>query len=90
MKVMFLARNIEYEGPIGIMYLSAMLKPKIHRSFEEYKKSKSPTINYFYEKLLLPENLMNTRIARQVARQRTKFMHHFLIEFFKEWKGKDL
>ncbi|MCW1296481.1 MAG: B12-binding domain-containing radical SAM protein [Candidatus Parvarchaeota archaeon] len=32
MKVLFLAKNIEYEGPIGIMYLSAILKQHGHET----------------------------------------------------------
>ncbi len=65
-------------------------KPKFHKSFEEYKKSKSTSINHFYEKLLLLKDLMNTKTAKKIAERRHKFMKEFLDEFFKEWDGKDI
>ena len=57
----------------------------MHSSFEEYKNNKSPTINHFYEKLLLLEKLMNTHYAKRIAELRTKFMKKFLSEFYLEW-----
>ena len=65
------------------------VKPKLHKTFKEYKRAKSTSINHFYEKLLLLKNLMNTKTAKNIAEERHKFMKQFLNRFFKEWRGKD-
>ncbi|MBK7452575.1 MAG: HD domain-containing protein [Anaerolineales bacterium] len=63
---------------------------KMHASFEEYKKSKSATINHFYEKLLLLKDMMNTGTAKRIAEQRHEVMLSFLSQFMNEWEGKDI
>ena len=65
------------------------IKPKLHKTFEEYKKAESTSINHFYEKLLLLKNLMNTKTAKKIAKERHDFMKQFLDRFFKEWDCKD-
>jgi uncharacterized protein len=62
-------------------------KPVLHRSFVHYKKSKSHSINHFYEKLLLLKSRMNTRGGRRLAVSRHRFMRDFLMQFFAEWKS---
>jgi uncharacterized protein len=63
---------------------------QMHASFEEYKNSKSATINHFYEKLLLLKDKMNTPAAKRIAEQRHEIMLRFLDQFMNEWDGKDL
>ena len=63
---------------------------KMHASFEEYKNSKSATINHFYEKLLLLKDMMNTTTAKRIAEQRHEVMLSFLSQFMNEWEGKDI
>ena len=63
---------------------------QMHASFEEYKNSKSATINHFYEKLLLLKYKMNTATAKRIAEQRHEVMLRFLDQFMKEWEGRDL
>ena len=65
------------------------IKLKLHKTFEEYKKAESTSINHFYEKLLLLKDLMNTKTAKKIAEKRHKFMEQFLDRFFKEWNCKD-
>ena len=64
--------------------------PNMHASFEEYKSSKSATINHFYEKLLLLKDMMNTPAAKKIAEQRHEIMLRFLDQFMKEWEGEDV
>ncbi len=71
------------------MYDPEMLN-QMHASFEEYKNSKSATINHFYEKLLLLKGMMNTPTAKIIAEQRHEVMLRFLDQFMKEWEGKDV
>lgn len=59
-----------------------------HQSKEEYKKSNSPTINHFYEKLLLLKDNMHTKTARDIALHRHEFMVNYLNKFYKEWNGE--
>ena len=55
---------------------------------EEYKNSNAPTINHFYEKLLLLKDRMNTNSGKRLADQRHKFMELFLDQFYSEWNGQ--
>lgn len=57
-------------------------------SKEEYKKSESPTINHFYEKLLKLKDLMNTVSGRELALRRHDYMKGFLDQFLDEWAGE--
>lgn len=82
------ARTFAYGGHKGREIYNPNIKPERHKSFEEYKNSKSPTINHFYEKLLLLKNLMNTKTGRRIAEERHIFMEQFLDKFFKEREGK--
>jgi len=66
------------------------IKPKLNMSKEEYKNSTAPTINHFYEKLLLLKDKMNTETGRKLAEGRHEFMLEYLKHFFSEWEGKIL
>jgi uncharacterized protein len=54
----------------------------------EYKKSTAPTINHFYEKLLLLKDQMNTKTGKRMAQKRHEFMEDYLAQFYNEWNGK--
>ena len=55
---------------------------------EEYKKSDAPSLNHFYEKLLLLKDKMNTNTGKALAIHRHNFMEQYLAEFYKEWNGE--
>ena len=83
-----IARTFAYGGSRGREMYNPEIKPGRHETFEHYKKNQGPTINHFYEKLLLLKNLMNTQTARRMAEARHQFMEEFLRRFFQEWEGK--
>lgn len=83
-----IARTFSYGGYKGREIYNPNIKPEKHNSFEQYKNSKGPTINHFYEKLLLLKDLMNTKTAKKLAEERHRFMEEFLKQFFKEWSGQ--
>ncbi len=65
-------------------------QPQLHATFEQYKNSKSATVNHFYEKLLLLKDMMNTKAAKHIAEQRHQVMLNFLDQFMNEWEGRDI
>jgi uncharacterized protein len=78
------ARAFAYGGYKNRPLYDPEVKPIVHTSFEEYKKNTSPTINHFYEKLLLLRERMNTQAAQKMAIKRHNFMVDFLNTFFEE------
>ncbi len=83
-----IARAFAYGGKKGRSIYNPEIKPNVNLSYEKYRKSVGPTINHFYEKLLLLKDKMNTEPARRIAEHRHKFMEEFLEEFYREWEGK--
>lgn len=84
-----IARAFTYGGYKGLPMHNPTLEPKLHSSFEEYKKHKGSTVNHFYEKLLLLKDLMNTNTGRKLAETRHQFMENFLNQFFLDWGSID-
>jgi uncharacterized protein len=82
-----IARAFNYGGFKGRELFNPSVKPVIGMTVEQYKNSHAPTINHFYEKLLLLKDRMNTETGRKMALQRHLFMEHYLDEFFSEWNG---
>lgn len=83
-----IGRTFAYGGHKGREMYNPNIKPEFHTTAEQYKNNVTPTINHFYEKLLLLKDLMNTNTAKKMAVRRHKFMEEFLKEFFKEWNGQ--
>ncbi|MGY5845875.1 HD domain-containing protein [Salegentibacter sp. HM20] len=82
-----IARTFNYGGFKGRALYDPAIKPNLNMSKEEYKNSTAPTINHFYEKLLLLKDLMNTRTGKKLAEDRHNFMEAYLEQFFAEWEG---
>lgn len=82
-----IARTFAYGGSKGRPIYLPGIKPENHDNFESYKKTSAPTINHFYEKLLLLRNRLNTTTAIEIAKNRHTFMETFLEQFFKEWNS---
>ncbi len=83
-----IARTFNYGGFKNRTIYNPEIAPHLNMSKEVYKKSDSPTINHFYEKLLLLKDLMLTNAGRKIAQQRHQFMEDFLSQFYDEWEGK--
>lgn len=83
-----IARTFNYGGFKNRAIYDPNIPPKLNMTKEEYKKSTAPTINHFYEKLLLLKDRMNTVTGRKMAERRHQFMEQFLEEFYKEWEGE--
>ncbi|MEN8117767.1 MAG: HD domain-containing protein [Bacteroidota bacterium] len=83
-----IARTFAYGGSKGRLMYHPDIKPEMHASFEDYKKTTAPTINHFYEKLLLLKDRLNTKTAKNMAETRHRFMENFLKQFFNEWDNK--
>jgi uncharacterized protein len=82
-----IARTFAYGGHKSRLIYDPEIKPVAHKSFQEYKGSAAPTINHFYEKLLLLKDRMNTQTAKEIAEKRHKFMADYLEQFFAEWEA---
>jgi len=80
-----IARTFNYGGYKGRELYNPSIKPSVGMTAKEYKNSNTPTINHFYEKLLLLKDRMNTDTGRRMAEQRHQFMERYLEQFFKEW-----
>jgi len=82
-----IARTFNYGGHKGREIFNPNIKPNLKMTKEEYKKSTAPTLNHFYEKLLLLKDRMNTKTGKSMAEKRHEFMEQYLEEFYLEWEG---
>ena len=83
-----IARTFNYGGFKNRAIYDPSIAPNLNMTKEEYKKSTAPTINHFYEKLLLLKDLMNTQSGKRIAEQRHHYMEGFLNQFYSEWNGQ--
>lgn len=83
-----IARCFNYGGFKNRALYNPEIQPNLNMSKEEYKKSDSPTLNHFYEKLLLLKDKMNTPTGRKIAEARHQYMQDFLSQFYAEWNGE--
>ena len=82
-----IARAFNYGGYKNREIYNPEIAPNLQMTKEEYKKSQAPSINHFYEKLLLLKDKMNTESGKKLAEKRHQFMMDYLEQFYKEWNG---
>tara|TARA_R110002051_G_scaffold301461_1_gene369326 strand:- start:210 stop:869 length:660 start_codon:yes stop_codon:yes gene_type:complete len=80
-----IARAFNYGGFKNRELYNPDISPNLKMTKEEYKKSSAPTINHFYEKLLLLKDKMNTSTGKKLAEERHQFILIYLEQFYKEW-----
>lgn len=83
-----IARCFNYGGFKNRKLFDPSIKPNLEMTKEEYKNSTAPTINHFYEKLLLLKDTMNTKTGKRIAEKRHAYMLQYLDQFYAEWDGK--
>jgi uncharacterized protein len=83
-----IARAFTYGGYKNRVLYDPAIPTNLNMSKEEYKNTTAPTLNHFYEKLLLLKDLMKTATGKLMAQQRHEFMLSYLDQFYAEWEGK--
>jgi len=83
-----IARAFTYGGYKNRVLYDPAIKPNLNMSMEEYKNTTAPTINHFYEKLLLLKDLMKTQTGKAMAEKRHQVMIDYLEHFYAEWEGR--
>ena len=83
-----IARTFNYGGFKNRKIYDPDIAPQLDMTPEEYRASAAPTINHFYEKLLLLKDRMHTKTGKKLAAARHDYMLQFLTQFYKEWDGK--
>lgn len=83
-----IARTFNYGGFKNREMYNPKIAPNLNMTKEEYRNSTAPTINHFYEKLLLLKDRMNTETGKRMAAERHRFMEFYLENFYAEWEGE--
>jgi uncharacterized protein len=83
-----IARCFTFGGAKGRVIYDPNIKPKTNKTKQEYLADKPPSLNHFYEKLLLLQNIMQTAEGKRLAAGRHNYLQGFLDQFHAEWEGK--
>jgi uncharacterized protein len=83
-----IARTFNYGGYKNRPLCDPNIPARDNLTKEAYTKADGPTINHFYEKLLLLKDKMNTETGKCIAEERHIFMLDFLSRFYNEWEGE--
>ena len=82
-----ISRCFNYGGFKNRALYDPEIIPDLNMTKEQYKNSDAPTLNHFYEKLLLLKDQMNTASGKKIAAERHQYMEEFLKQFYDEWDG---
>lgn len=77
-------RCLEYGFKCGREVFNVNRLPNSELDVETYKTADTPSINHFFEKLLLIKGLMMTKPGEQMAQKRHNALVNFLENFFEE------
>ncbi len=80
-----IARTFAYWWKVKRPIYDPNISPRKNLNCEQYYSSKNHSINHFYEKLLKLKDIMNTKLWKEIAEKRHKFMEEYLEQFFAEW-----
>ena len=83
-----IARCFNYGGFKNRALYNPAITPNLSMTKDEYKNSDAPTLNHFYEKLLLLKDKMKTETGKKIAKARHQYMENFLSQFYAEWEGE--
>jgi uncharacterized protein len=83
-----IARVFNYGGFKNRPLYNPEIAPNLTMTKEEYKNNVAPTLNHFYEKLLLLSDKMNTETGKKIAQKRHEYMEGFLEQFYAEWNAE--
>lgn len=85
-----IARVFSTGGNINRILHDPNSKPRLKLKKVEYqfRKQEGTSLNYFYEKVIKIPNMLNTDIAKKMAKSRIKFLEVYLKEFYAEWDGE--
>jgi len=83
----WIARTFTYRGHFGRQIYNPNINPNLDMTKQEYKDSTAPSLNHFYEKLLLLKDKMNTETWKNIAEERHKYMEEYLKQFHNEWEA---
>lgn len=83
-----IARMFNYGGFKNRPIYNPEIAPNLKMDKEAYKNNNAPTLNHFYEKLLLLKDKMNTDTGKKLAEDRHNYMVRFLSQFYAEWDGQ--
>lgn len=81
-----IGRSFAYGGAHNIKMYDDKIPLNEESDYIEGKNDAS-TIHHFYHKLFKLADNMNTKTAKEIAKQRTDFMKKFVEEFLNEWNG---
>lgn len=83
-----IARVFNYGGFKNRVLYDPEIFPNLQMTKAAYKNNINPTLNHFYEKLLLLKDKMNTKTGKKIANERHLFMENYLSQFYAEWNGE--
>ncbi|SCB79245.1 uncharacterized protein GA0061081_101310 [Gilliamella bombicola] len=83
-----IGRTFYYGGNKHNIMHDPLIPPRTSMTEQNYKQPNT-VINHFYEKLFLLKDMMNTKTAKKMAKQRHRFLVQFVAQFEKEWLGEN-